>query len=288
MAAPDSFPRRRITSSSTPHRWSDAWLHPLTAVGLALCACLFVKLGWTSQTSVAPSSALPMPSSPFHENESAWKNQARKVAQRFLEAPTVDQLLPFTRRAHLYQNVMQQYHASNDPLPLGGTMTEFYYPTQSTNGDRLAMFLFMDSAGKSRPLVVAETAEGIRVDWPSLSGYGELSIKEFLELRPTEATLLHVSAAQADYFNYEFSDRKEFLCLQLQDVNQANHFYGFLSRKLAHQHPEISRLKAVPVRAITNDPHPQGITIRARFPKQARSSNHVEITEFICLGWYLP
>ena len=249
--------------------------------------CLLLKLGLTSSLTSAQASPVAKPAA-NPGFQMAWREQVRTLAPRYLAAPDVAALLPMTRRAEQQADKMQKYHGPAHPLPLGGHLTDTFMTSETESGDTLAMLVFEDDAGHQRPLVVARTPEGLKIDWPSLSGFGDMTLEEFCEKRPEVPTLLHVSAWRVNYFSFAYSDEQNFLCLRLSDAGDAHSLYGYLPRSQTEDMQKAAGLMMLPRDPALSGILPQGITVLARFSKEKSSNDQVEIARIICLGWFLP
>ena len=259
---------------------------------LAICTsiaglCVMLKLGLSSNLTSAQASPVTKPAT-NPSFQIAWREQVRALATRYLEAPDVAALLPMTRRPEQQADKMRNYYGATHTLPYGGHLTDTFVISEMENGDSLAMLVFADDAGHSHPIVVARTPEGLKVDWPSLSGVGDMTLEEFCEQRPEVPTLLHVSAWRVNYYSYAYSDEGKNLCLRLSDAEDAHSLYGYLPR---FQEKDLQKVAGLPL--LPRDPAlsgilPQGITVQARFPKGSAGSNQVDIIQIVCLGWYLP
>lgn len=249
--------------------------------------CMLVKLGSGTALSSAQASPESKPAKPIVFQEQ-WRAEVRAVAQKFLAAAEPGDLLPLIRNADkLGPKVIKFYEASHS-LPLGRELKDTFVVSEASNGDPLVMLLFVDKAGKDTPLVVARTAEGLKVDWPSLTGIGDMSLAEFIQQRPETPTLLHVTAWSVDYYSFDYADEGKYLCLRLTDAADDHALYGYLPRAQIH---DVNQLAGVlPLSKATEHAGicPQGITLEARFPADKVGGNQAEIVRVICPGWYLP
>lgn len=81
-------------------------------------------------------------------------------------------------------------------------------------------------------MVVIEKPQGMFIDWPSMVGLGQISIRDFLRDQPGEAVALRVRARVGHYYNNDFSDTAKWLCLRLSDVTNENVVHGYVDRAL--------------------------------------------------------
>ena len=271
----------------TDSRRCDSLLHGMTLACVVAGFCLLLKLALSSQVTNAQD--LSTDSAPGQRAiQEAWRQQVRDIATRYLQCSQIEDLLPLSRPTPSLAEKMRTYYTGDRKLPINGQLTDFFVDSEAENGDRLGMLLFETPSGKLGPLVVAQTLEGFRVDWPSMSGVGEMSLAEFMERRVTTPTLLHVTAWKADYYSYEFADPDRHLCLRLSDVDDAHSLYGYVSLSHAADLQKVDSLRAYDRFAAPSAQCPQGITVQARFPNSGSHRDQVEIISVICLGWYLP
>ena len=259
---------------------------------LAICSCvvglsLLLKLGMSSNLTSAQASPATKPA-PHLSYQMPWRDQVRALATSYLEAPDVTALMPMTRRAEQQIDKMRKYYGTTHPLPYGGHLTDTFVTSETDTGDTLAMLVFEDETGHQHPFVVAQTSKGLKVDWPSLSGVGDMSLEEFCEQRPVAPTLLHVSAWRVNYYSYAYSDEQNFLCLRISDAQDAHSLFGYLPRSQAEDMQQAMGLLVLPREPALSGILPQGVTVQARFAKNSSTDNQAEITRIVCLGWYLP
>lgn len=247
------------------------------------------------QTSLQKQAEAPKPvedAPKFTPNvpDAAWATKARTISEQFLKATTVDEILPLVRHSADVEPSIRAFaaKAGNLPIAKNGVMDLLYAPEENGRSGNLAMLFFQNNENRFQGLVLAETPEGMKVDWPSYSGEGEMTVEKFLELKPTEPVLLRVASRKDDYYNFDFADASQFVCLRLTEFPQKNFFYGYVSTgsalapKVAHlpsqDHDKTEELQT----------KPQPLTIKARFRPGSASPNQVEIIDILGNGWFVP
>ncbi len=219
-----------------------------------------------------------------------WGEKARQVSEDFLKATTLEAILPLVRNPTQFKAEIQTFASQPGHLPIGpnGVMNIVYAPEETAGKTgTLAMLFFENNQQTLQGLVLAETPEGLLVDWPSYSGMGEMTIQEFLTKKPTEPTLLRVAARLDDYYNFEFADRNLVTCLRLTDYPETIYCFGYV----VHETGMKNKVKHLPTQD-HNVPDslqtkPQPLTIKARFHSGTQSENQVEITEVLGNGWFV-
>ena len=219
-----------------------------------------------------------------------WTKQVREVSEKFLRSGSAAEILPLVRNSDKFAKSIEAYGsvAGNLPIAKNGVMDIIYSPEEIEGKvGTLAMLFFENNQQHVQGLVLADTPEGILVDWPSFSGEGEMSIKDFLAQKPTQPTLLRVAARVDDYYNFEYQDRDLVHCIRLTDYPETVYFYGYVLRTS----PLINKVKHLPTQdhsaAEDLQTKPQPLTIKARFHEGTRSENQVEITDIMGNGWFV-
>jgi hypothetical protein len=219
-----------------------------------------------------------------------WGKTARDISSQFLRATTAAEILPLVRNRDAYAKKIEAYASKPGNLPIAkaGVLDIIYAPEEEGKTGTLAMLFFENNEQHVQGLVLADTPDGLLVDWPSFSGEGDMTIAEFLKNKPTEPVLLRVAARLDDYYNFEYQDRNLVTCLRLTDYPETIYFYGYVLRSV----PQLKhRIEHLPTQdhSATEDlqSKPQPLTIKARFHAGTRSENQVEITEIMGNGWFV-
>ena len=220
----------------------------------------------------------------------AWAAKAHDVSEKFLKATTADEILPLVRNRESFEKSIQKFAAKEGNLPIAkdGVMDILYAPEENGKSGTLAMLFFQNREDRVQGLVLSETAEGLKVDWPSFSGEGEMSIKDFLLTKPTDPILLRVAARRDDYFNFEFDNKDLLTCLRLTDYPETQYFYGYVPKGSPLEKKILNLAKYDHSLSADLQEKPQPLTIKARFHLGSKSPNQVEVLEIIGNGWYVP
>ena len=219
----------------------------------------------------------------------AWATTAHEISEKFLKATTVEEILPLVRNLPAHEKSIRAFAAGgNLPIAKAGAMDILYAPQDGATAGTLAMLFFQNRLDKMQGLVLAETSTGLKVDWPSFSGEGEMSMKEFLATRPTEPVLLRVAGRKDDYFSFDFDNREQYSCLRLTDYPETMTLFGYIP-KGSPMEKKVAHL-ATQNNAVPEDQQikPQPLTVRVRFHLGSKSPNQVEILEILGNGWYVP
>ncbi len=126
---------------------------------------------------------------------------------------------------------------------------------------------------------ISETANGLKIDWEASVGYNPISAAAYKASRPTTPIRLRVIGQLKDYYNFEFTNRKKWLSINLQDKNGDLDLTGYVDRASDSGHALYERLK---------DGEPTYLMLDLRYTDSAGRGDGVEITNFICEGWIEP
>ncbi len=114
------------------------------------------------------------------------------------------------------------------------------------------------------------------IDWESFVGFSEIPLDKLSERKPLEPVLLRARASRGEYYNYGFSDSREWACVELQDKTRRNTIYGYV--KL--EDPLLKALgKIVPSGGAAH------VTLKVAYPPDGEADNQFLITELVTKGW---
>ena len=230
-----------------------------------------------------------VPTKHFSDLDPAWSKKVQETADKFLKSTSIEDIVHFIRQPEKFGDSVRATYSAPNALPIGpeGAVDLLYAPPVE-KGDQIAMLFFLNRQERIQGLVVVDCKDGILVDWPSLTGQGEMTIEEFLKKRPTQPTLLRVAAKRDDYYNFAYQESTKWICLRLTEFPEDHVFYGYtpVGQAAAEQ---LSRLpKHDPLSTDPLFPKPQPLTIKAAFREGEQSPNQVEISEVLGNGWYVP
>jgi hypothetical protein len=164
-----------------------------------------------------------------------------------------------------------------DPMP-GGLINKARY---EIDGVEILYF----SYSSSRPNGTLEVAmlrgpDGkFLIDWESLTGYGEMSFRDFREQRQSKPVTLRTYVRLFEYFNFEFSDTAKYLCIKLTSENGESSIYAYCERgtKLANWlERDLSG---------TGPSGFKGYTVQVSFPPNAQSNQCVRLEKVLAPRW---
>ncbi|MFN0128845.1 MAG: hypothetical protein ACKV19_19410 [Verrucomicrobiales bacterium] len=214
-----------------------------------------------------PVSAVPLLTDPDYA-------EAEDVMRRFLEALTPDDLKPVIREP---ERVWPLVEAHTKRVPWKPFVVRRLPAKHEIQMNRGLMAGAVEVDDYQRFVVAMErTLDGIKVDWETFTGQGEMSWEDFVTQRPTTPVLMRVSMRADDYFNVDFPDSSTHACYRLSAHRDTHRLYGYVERGSAVHAQLATRMRVNP-----------GImpTLRLKFPDSSTSADQVEIAEIVADGW---
>lgn len=195
------------------------------------------------------------------------------VVEAFLGAKTVNELLETVRdRERLEPSIRRYYAEGYAPVPVRQIAPDGQL--QTTGGLFSVLVELPDFSRK--PIALAREGDGFLVDWESWVGYSEMRWDEFMRRRPTEPALFRVKTQQLDYYNFDFSDDKNWQSFRLESPDGEHTLYAYVPRYSAM----VQELKPLNPKVVTST-H----TLRLRYAEGASRPDQVLVEEVIASGW---
>jgi hypothetical protein len=219
-----------------------------------------------------------------YESMKSRFTQGMEAAKTVLKASTVDELLPLIRKRDQLENRVREYYEGegNGTLPIGYTAIAPIDRHTWVEKFQLVIISYSSKERFLRAMAFQLTPEGgMLVDWPSLVALGEVPLRDFLEKKETRPRLFRLLGAFDDYYNRDFSNEREYVCLKLHDVRNRYLFYGY-ARRDSDAGRTIAQLRLPASRRMSFP-----LTVRLRYPETSTTSDQLEITDFVTSGWIL-
>ena len=206
--------------------------------------------------------------------------QALAVLDQYWKTESWQGRLPLVAHSERVTALMKDYYetqGAKDPVPgdliskarfeIDGTEILYFSYKCSRPTDSLEIAMLRGPQGK------------FVIDWESLTGYGEISFQEFRSKRPAKSVLMRAYVRLYEYYNFEFSDSKKYLCVKLMSENGDNSVYGYCERgsKLAHW-LETDLADTGPSKF-------RGYTLLLSFPPNAQSNQCVNLDKVVSARW---
>lgn len=118
--------------------------------------------------------------------------------------------------------------------------------------------------------------EGWRIDWETQVAHNPYSWEAMISSQPKETLSLRVRAAAGDYYNFQFSDKRSYLCVELREPHGDGVLYSYIDR-------ETKKSRALMQLLDKGDEAP--IMVSVSFPQEGESQGQALLVEFLQPGW---
>ncbi|MCB1278479.1 hypothetical protein [Prosthecobacter sp.] len=206
--------------------------------------------------------------------------QALALLDRYWQTENWKDRVPLVAHSERVAALMKDFYETQggqDPEP-GGLVSKARYQIDDTE-------ILYFSYTSNRPTGSLEVAmlrgpdQKFLIDWESLIGYGEMSFRDFRAKRPTEPVTMRAYVRLFEYYNYEFSDSKKYLCIKLTSENGESSVYAYCD-----QRTELARWLDRDL-AATGPSGFKGYTMLVSFPPDAQSNQCVILNRVIAPRW---
>ena len=215
-----------------------------------------------------------------------WRDKATDLAKKALAAQTIEELLPLLFPPEVPDNIIRNYYSTREKLPLGKDLEEDYYVPPAVMTENAVAFWFEDSGQRKRSFVVVEKPTAMLIDWPSLVGFGEMPLDEYIKSMPPQTVVMRARASIGQYYNDYFANTKAWLSLRLSDVTDDHVIHGYVSR----ENPIHQLIESVfPDQMRDKVPRmDEAVIIVLRQPTGNTKGDQTEIVSLESRTWYEP
>ncbi len=199
--------------------------------------------------------------------------QVEAVVKAFLEAPAMEDAL---KQVHEPARAGERWKKWLDGEPYEAPgFRRITEETLSITDDHLVSLAALDRDHKSLPIALRFIDGGFKIDWESSAGWSEMTLEEFRRAKPTEPKLFRLILSNVDYYNFGFSDEREWISFRLSAPDSDQSIYGYTKRT----GPLDTKIRP----AETRQKVP--LTLLLRFPENAPADNQVIIEGQVGQGW---
>lgn len=205
--------------------------------------------------------------------EFAFLTSAEPLVRAFLEARSVDELIPLVRNPQVTGPRIMKHHPDGTIDAPG--MAVFNSTRTVHYLGRMAAVDVLVGDHQQRQVAMIGTPDGLKVDWESFVGWSEMSWGEFLESKPAEPQVFRVIVRLADYYNFDFADDLQWQSYRLESPDGEHQVFGYAERgSLLDQ-----QMKPQSPDAATS------ATLALQYPHGKTTRNQFVITRFVMDGW---
>jgi hypothetical protein len=206
-------------------------------------------------------------------SEAALLAEAESMARKFLEATTVEELLPLVRNPAVAEARIREFYPEGEIEAPG---MQALGPGEALSvRDKLVSLAVRTRDFEEKSLAFIDTPQGLKIDWESWAGWSEISWKEFMATKPTSSHVFRVILAPVDYYNFEFTDDQKWQSYRMESPDHEHSLYGYAEKGTV-----------LNGRILTDkDTKRINLMLSLKFPAGATSNNQVEIERFVAEGW---
>ena len=133
-----------------------------------------------------------------------------------------------------------------------------------------------DEGEKESFILLHTLRDGWRIDWETQVAYNPQSWNSLIENPPKDAVTLRVRAAPGAYYNYQYSNARNFLCVELREPNGDRIVYGYIDK---------DTLRSKPLMELLDQGNEIPLMVEVRFPTEGEADAQATIVAFPQEGW---
>lgn len=206
-------------------------------------------------------------------SEAELAAEAEPLVRKFLEATTVEELLPLVRDPAVAEERIRAFYPggkveapglskfnANDALAL----RDDFISASVTTGDH-----------EEKSIALMETPQGWKIDWESWVGWSTMPWETFISAKPTTGQVFRVNLSEVDYYNFTFADETQWQSYRLESPDRSHSIYGYVAKgSMLEQQVRPGE-----------DSKNVTLMLSLKFPAGATSDSQVEIERFVTEGW---
>jgi len=206
-------------------------------------------------------------------NDPVLLRETIQLAGKFLNAGSVEDLLPLVYHPEISESRIRAYYASEGTFSKGFTLKGV--PTVPDPLKPLLLCEVQDANLETGILSIHATPAGPKVDWESWVAWSEISWKELKASRTTEPKLFRVKVSSVNYYNFYFKDETAWQSYALLSADGNETLYGYVLRNSPLDLLLKARIGESGAR----------LTLLIRYPADGESPSQVIIDSMVHKGW---
>ena len=209
----------------------------------------------------------------MNRNEVELVRELEPLAKKFLEATSVEELLPLVRDAKRVEPKIRAFHPDGKIAAPG--LSQFNSQDRIAYRGKLASVTVRTRDFAMKQLAFLRTGDGLKLDWESYAGWSEMPWKEFIAEKTDRPVLFRVVARRGDYYNFGFADDSKWQCYDMRSPDGEHVLYGYVKKDSALD----VKMRPADPKAVTY------MTLKLRFLPGETSKNQVVIEDYVADGW---
>lgn len=226
--------------------------------------------GVPKQVAELPKAAAPVV---VQRSEAPLASEAEALAEKFLLATQVEEILPLIRNPEREESRIRQYYPDGKIPALG--LSQFNPTGNLATRGLTTLFSVTTRDKEEKSIAFVEGPQGLKIDWESWVGWSDIPWEKFLSSKSTTAHVFRVTLATTNYYNFNFKDDSKWQSFQLEIADHQHSIYGYVEKG------SLLEKQIQPGGDVTVMP----MMLSLRFPEGGASSNQVLIDRLVCEGW---
>lgn len=199
--------------------------------------------------------------------------EAEPLAREFLEATTIEQILPLVRDPEAAEVHMRRFYPEGKVEAPG--MAKFNSSGVVTMLGPFRSIMVTTRDFETKPLVFTDSPGEMKIDWEAWVGWSDMPWHEFRASKPSKGQVFRVHLSAVDYYNFDFKDDSKWQSYRLESPDQKHAIYGY-----------VERGSTLDQRIRPNaDTKSMALMLSLKFPEAVSSDDQVEIERFVNEGW---
>lgn len=214
-------------------------------------------------------------------NAGSILSEAEQTLDKYLKTPQWQDRLQFVFEPERVRRLMEDYYENqHDVDPVCGPLID--QGRFRLNGTEVVLLAYRSGrpTGRLEIMLRRSGAGRLVIDWESFVGYSEKSFTELAETRPTSPVLIRGFVQLDDYYNYEYSDSKQYLSLKVTSPDASSFLNAYCLRDSAMARWLLADLGGTPERSLT-----KGYPLWITYPDKAKSGLRVNLVQIPAGRW---
>jgi len=222
---------------------------------------------------VTPPELAPKEVKAGDRSEVSILSEIEPLARIFLEAKTVEELLPVVRNPEGVEARIRKFYPQGKITASG--MSKFNTSGVVSRKDSSIAVFVRTADQDERQLAFIETPHGLRVDWEAWVGWSAVPWVDFITTKSITPATFRLTLAKVDYYNFDYLDDSKWRSYRLESPDGHHTLYGYVERG-----SEVD--KQIHVDADTKT---LAMMLSLKFVPDSKAKDQVEIVSMIAEGW---
>ncbi|WAC18754.1 hypothetical protein OVA24_16110 [Luteolibacter sp. SL250] len=209
----------------------------------------------------------------MNRSEAELTAELEPLTRGFLQADTVEKLLPFVRDADKVEGKIRAWYPDGK-VPAPG-MSAFNTKNTLAYRGRLISVSVRTEDFEEKQIAFLRGDDGLKVDWESFVAWSEMPWPRFISEKPEQPVLFRVALKTLEYYNFGFADDRKWQSYELRSPDREHVLYGYVRRDSSLD-GRVRPLDGKSTRLVT---------VKLKYLPGDVKRNQVVIEELVSDGW---